>query len=93
MTVNGIDESVNVFQTDPAWTNQTCYFKAGNYCQDNSGPTNEVAVVTYYQLTVTHWSASNTQSVNRLAAVNAGGYSSFTPGRDCGNDFETPIRR
>jgi hypothetical protein len=54
MTVNGINQSVNVFQTDPAWTNQTFYFKAGNYCQDNSGTANEGAVVSFQRLSVEH---------------------------------------
>jgi hypothetical protein len=54
MTVNGSNRSVNVFQTSPAWTNQTFYFKAGNYCQDNSGATNEGAAVSFYQLSVEH---------------------------------------
>jgi hypothetical protein len=60
MTVNGINQSVNVFETDPSWTNQTFYFKAGNYCQDNSGTTNEAATVSFYQLSVAHGSASET---------------------------------
>jgi parallel beta-helix repeat protein len=30
------------------------YFKAGNYCQDNAGTTNEGAVVSFYQLSVEH---------------------------------------
>ena len=54
MTVNGSNRSVNVFQTNPAWTNQAFYFKAGNYCQDNAGTTNEGAVVSFYQLSVEH---------------------------------------
>jgi parallel beta-helix repeat protein len=54
MTVNGSNRSVNVYQTDPAWSNQVFYFKAGNYCQDNSGTTNEGAVVSFYQLSVEH---------------------------------------
>ena len=54
MTVNGSNRSVNVFQTNPAWTNQTFYFKAGNYCQDNAGATIEGAVVSFYQLSVEH---------------------------------------
>jgi hypothetical protein len=54
VTVNGINQSVNVFQTDPAWTNQTFYFKAGNYCQDNSGAANEGSVVSFRRLTVEH---------------------------------------
>jgi hypothetical protein len=54
ITVEGATQSVNVFQTDPGWTNQTFYFKAGNYCQDNIGTPDEGAVVSYYQLSVTH---------------------------------------
>jgi len=51
-TVNGVTRSTNVFQADPAWKRQTFYFKAGNYCQDNSGPTNEASIVAFYQLNV-----------------------------------------
>jgi len=54
VTVNGINQTVNVFQTDPAWTNQTFYFKAGNYCQDNSGAADEGSVVSFQRLTVEH---------------------------------------
>jgi mannuronan 5-epimerase len=54
LSVNGSNQTVNVFQTDPSWSNQTFYFKAGNYCQDHSGPTNEGAVVSFYQLNVAH---------------------------------------
>jgi hypothetical protein len=54
VTVNGTNQSVNVFQLDPAWTNRTFYFKAGNYCQDNAGLPDEGAVVSYYQLNVIH---------------------------------------
>lgn len=54
IAVNGATRSVNVFQSDPDWTNQTFYFKAGNYCQDNSGLNSEGAVVSFHQLSVTH---------------------------------------
>lgn len=54
MTVNGSNRTVNIFQTDPAWTNQTMYFKAGNYCQDNSGTSDEGALVAFRQLSVSH---------------------------------------
>jgi hypothetical protein len=54
MIVNGATQSVNVFQTDPAWTNQGLYFKAGDYCQDNSGPGTEGAEVWFYSLAVCH---------------------------------------
>jgi len=55
VTVNGARQSVNVFQTDPAWTNQTLYFKAGDYCQDNSGSNAEGAGVSFYALTAGHY--------------------------------------
>jgi hypothetical protein len=54
MTVNGSNQLVNVFQTDPAWMNQSFYFRAGNYCLDNSGSTNEGSLVAFYQLSVEH---------------------------------------
>jgi hypothetical protein len=54
VTVNGTSQSVNMFQLDPAWTNRTFYFKAGNYCQDNAGTPDEGAVVSFYQLNVNH---------------------------------------
>ena len=52
--VNGTSQSVSVFQLDPAWTNQTFYFKAGNDCQDNAGLPDEGAVVSFYHLNVNH---------------------------------------
>jgi mannuronan 5-epimerase len=54
MTVNGARQSFDVFQSDPAWSNQTFYFKAGNYCQDNSGTPDEGAVVSFDRLSVYH---------------------------------------
>ena len=60
MTVNGISHTANIFQNDPAWTNQTFYFKAGSYCQDNDGPVSEGAAVSFYQLNVSHRFTPNT---------------------------------
>jgi hypothetical protein len=54
VTVNGTSQSVNVFQSDPLWTNRTFYFKEGNYCQDNAGLPDEGAVVSFYHLSVNH---------------------------------------
>jgi hypothetical protein len=59
MTVNGTNQSVNVFQNDPAWTNQMLYFKAGNYCQDNSGTPDEGALVSFFHLQVSHGGSPN----------------------------------
>ena len=78
MTVGGVQRSVNVFQSDPAWADQTFYFKAGNYCQDNSGATNEGAVVAFYQLSIAHENAPGPQAVLTNQWVNAGGFFSFT---------------
>ena len=66
MTVNDSNQAVNVFETDPDWTGQTFYFKAGNYCQDNSGPTNEGAVVAFYQLEAEHLAPLNAVPVVTL---------------------------
>jgi parallel beta-helix repeat protein len=60
MTVNGINHYFNIFESDPAWTNQTFYFKAGNYCQDNDGPATEGSAVSFYQLNVSHSFTPNT---------------------------------
>src|SRR6185295_12084182 len=54
MTINGVTQSVDIFANDPAWANQTFYFKAGSYCQDNSGPATEGAQVEFYQLSAAH---------------------------------------
>jgi hypothetical protein len=37
-----------------SWAGQGMYFKAGSYCQDNSGSSTEGAEVSFYALTVTH---------------------------------------
>ncbi len=57
ITVNGATQVIDVIQSDPAWTNQTFYFKAGSYCQDNSGPSSEGARVAFYSLQATHRAA------------------------------------
>ncbi len=58
VTVNGVTQSVNVFETDPAWADQTLYFKAGVYPQDNEGPPTEGARVSFSKLQVTHSEAA-----------------------------------
>ena len=69
ITVNGVNLSTNVFLADPAWMQQTFYFKAGNYCQDNSGPTNEASIVAFYQLNVQH-SPPSAITITRVTASN-----------------------
>lgn len=54
ITVNGATQSENVFKLDPAWADQTLYFKAGVYPQDNKGPASEGARVSFSKLQVTH---------------------------------------
>jgi hypothetical protein len=54
VTVNGITRSLNVFQSDPDWATNTLYYKAGSYCQDNTGTTNEGARVAFYAVSRAH---------------------------------------
>ena len=54
LTVNGISRTANILQNDPAWANQTFYFKAGSYVQDNSGSSSEGGRVAFYKLKVQH---------------------------------------
>ncbi|HMP81364.1 MAG TPA: polysaccharide lyase family 7 protein [Verrucomicrobiota bacterium] len=53
-TVNGSNQTINVFATDPDWATNGFYFKAGSYCQDNAGPTNEGSRVAFYALNRSH---------------------------------------
>src|SRR5207247_3824970 len=90
ITVNGSNQSVNVFQTDPAWTNQTFYFRAGCYCQDNSGPSTEGSVVAFYQLSALHIQSAIRGPVVMLTnwAIDAAGNLTFSLlGEDRGNYF------
>ncbi len=54
LVVNNVTQTFNIFESDPDWTNQTFYFKAGSYCQDNAGEASEGAKVAFYQLSVEH---------------------------------------
>jgi len=89
MTVNGSNRTVNVFQTDPAWANQAFFFKAGSYCQDNTGPATEGSRVAFYQLSVSHAGLFTPAPVVVLTncAVNAGNYSFSVVGDVPGNYF------
>ena len=51
---NGSTQRVNILKNDLAWADQTFYFKAGAYCQDNDGPPSEGARVVFSRLRVTH---------------------------------------
>jgi PKD repeat protein len=69
IAMNGITNSLNVFHSDPAWATNTLYFKAGDYCQDNSGPTNEGARIAFYALTVSHAPSITNQPASQSVAT------------------------
>jgi len=52
--VNGSNRTVDVFQANPGWKTNTFFFKAGNYCQDNSRNSSAGAKVLFYSLAVNH---------------------------------------
>ena len=59
VTVNGVTRSVNVFANDPEWADQRFYFKAGSYCQDNTGVSTEGSRVAFYYLVAAHSDSSD----------------------------------
>ncbi len=54
VTVNGSTQTENVVENDADWANQTFYFKAGAYPQDNDGPASEGSRVAFSMLNVRH---------------------------------------
>ncbi|WP_372720007.1 polysaccharide lyase family 7 protein [Novipirellula sp.] len=54
VTVNGVTQTQNILQNDNDWADQTFYFKAGVYPQDNEGDATEGARVVFTALNVTH---------------------------------------
>lgn len=54
LTVNGATQTQNLKENDPNWLEQTFYFKAGVYPQDNKGPATEGARVSFSHLRVSH---------------------------------------
>jgi len=54
ITVNEQTQTENIFANEADWTNQTFYFKAGAYCQDNKGRATEGARVSFSRLKVSH---------------------------------------
>ena len=75
VTVNGLSKSTNTFLTDPDWANQEFYFKAGSYCQDNTGNSSEGARVAFYALSRSHAPSIINQPVSVGIAV--GGTTNF----------------
>lgn len=77
-TVNGSNQTYNVFVTDPDWATNGLYFKAGDYCQDNVGATNEGARVSYYALSRSH--APSITNQPDAVTVFVGSTTNFTVG-------------
>jgi Alginate lyase/Immunoglobulin domain len=78
IAVNGVTNSMNVFQTDPDWQTNTLYYKAGSYCQDNVGTTNEGSRVAFYAVSVSHGPAITLAPTN--LTVNSGSNAAFAVG-------------
>ena len=76
MTVNGSNQTANVFLTDPDWATNTMYFKAGSYCQDNTGLTNEGGRVAFYALSLSHAPSITNQPTGRI--LGAGSNTTFS---------------
>lgn len=74
-SVNGSNQAINVFLTDPGWATNGLYFKAGSYCQDNAGPTNEGARVAFYALARSHAPSITNQPTSR--SIIAGSNTTF----------------
>lgn len=53
MTINGTTHTFD-FVTGSNWGSAQFYFKAGSYCQDNVGQSDEGSRVSFYSLNVTH---------------------------------------
>lgn len=53
-TINGETRSAHLLANDPAWAEQTFYFKAGAYVIDNSGNSSEGGRVDFYRLETSH---------------------------------------
>ncbi len=71
VAINGKTNSLNVFQTDPSYTNETEYFKAGDYCQDSScsNPSNDGARVAFYSVSLFHSPSITNQPASQTVPV------------------------
>lgn len=54
VTVNGTTQRENMIEHDPRWADQTFYFKAGCYPQDNEGGETEGGRISFSRLIVRH---------------------------------------
>jgi PKD repeat protein len=77
---NNKTNSLNIFQSDPNYTNETQYFKAGDYCQSNacSNPLNQGALVAFYAVNLFHAPSITNQPVSQVVTV--GSNVTFTVG-------------
>jgi PKD repeat protein len=81
VAINGITNSYNIFHSDPNYTNETQYFKAGDYCQANScsnPSTNDGARIAFYALT--RFQAPSITNQPGSQSVSVGSNVTFTVG-------------
>lgn len=80
IVMNGVTNSLNIFQSDPNYTNSTQYFKAGNYNQDGncSSSSNDGARVAFYAVSLFHAPSITNQPANQTVTV--GSNVTFTVG-------------
>lgn len=71
ITMNGVTNALNIFVADPQWQNETMYFKAGSYNQDElcPNPSNHGARVSFTVLNVFHAPSITNQPVSQTVAV------------------------
>ncbi len=72
IAINGKTNSYNIFHSDPNYTNETQYYKAGDYCQASncSNPsTNQGARVAFSALTVFHAPSITNQPSSQTVSV------------------------
>jgi len=80
VSINNKTNTYNLFQSDPNYTNETGYFKAGDYCQDYScsNPSNYGSRVAFYILTRYNAPSITNQPANQT--VSAGSNVTFKVG-------------
>jgi PKD repeat protein len=80
VAINGVTNSYNIFHSDPNYTNETQYFKAGDYCQADScsNPSNYGARVAFYALT--RYDAPSITNQPAGQSVSVGSNVTFTVG-------------
>ena len=72
IAINNKTNSFNIFQSDPAYTNETQYFKAGSYCQEfscSNPSTNDGARVAFYVVNLTHAPSITNQPASQVVTV------------------------